>query len=256
MQPIATHNKLATHNKFNALAGTTPCHTCYLGNIQVYCRALVCSVATKKSCCSVAYRSALVARTLSRQTTPKPRCNITVLTCAYCTTLDTEILHNLCRVRQAAMRTWTADSVEQVATRNDMLQCLHRGSEDRLVSGHGDDFADRRHSSGGSRAHCVDEEQTISRPACRRHHMLPRTCWHDGMCRRLCAASLAACALCVRMGPCRVFPRKAFQPRVPRCAISHPARYPMASATCVRWRRKIGRAVVTDGRVRVWSGRQ
>ena len=57
------------------------------------------SFATKKGCCSVAYRSALVARTLSRQTTPKPRCNIIVLNWACCTTLDTEILHNLCRVR-------------------------------------------------------------------------------------------------------------------------------------------------------------
>ena len=73
---------------------------------------------------------------------------------------------------------------------------------------------------------------------------------------KLCAASLAACALCVRMCSCRVFSRNAPQPRVPRCAISHPARYPMACATCVRWRRKIGRVVVTDSRVRVWLGRQ
>jgi hypothetical protein len=166
MQPIATHNK------FNALAGTTPCHTCYLSNIQVYCKALVCSVATKKRFWSVAYCSALVAQTLSRQTTPKPRCNIIVLNWACCTTLDTEILHNLCRVRQAAMPTWTADCVEQVATRNDMLHHLHRGSDDRLVSGHGDAFADRRHRSGGSRAHRVDEEPTISRRACRRHLIL------------------------------------------------------------------------------------
>jgi hypothetical protein len=78
---------------------------------------------------------------------------------------------------------------------------------------------------------------------------------HNGMCRRLCAASLAACALCVRMGACHVVPRNALQPWVPRCAISHPARYPMACATCVRFRRKIGRVVVTHGHVRVWLGR-
>jgi hypothetical protein len=148
--------------------------------------------------------------------------------------------------------------VEQVAKRNDMLQCLHRGSEDRLVSGHGDAFADRRCSGDGSCAHCVNEEPPISRPTCRRHHMLCRTRWHKGMSRRLCTASPAACALCERMGACRVFPRNALQPQpqAPRCAISHPARYPMACATCVCWRRKIGRTVVTDGRVRVWLGRQ
>jgi hypothetical protein len=79
-----------------------------------------------------------------------------------------------------------------------MLQHVHRDSDDRLVSGHGDAFADRCHRSGGSRAHRVDEAPTISRPACHRHLMLCRTCWHNGMCRRLCAASLAACALCVQ----------------------------------------------------------
>jgi hypothetical protein len=72
---------------------------------------------------------------------------------------------------------------------------------------------------------------------------------------KLCAASLAACALCVRMCSCRVFSRKASQPRPPRCAISHPARYPMVRATCMRWRLNIGRTVVTDGRVRVWLRR-
>ncbi len=75
--------------------------------MQVYCDALFSNVATKKSCCSVAYRSALVARILSRQATPKPRCNILVLHWACCTTLDTDILPNHCRVHQAAMRTST-----------------------------------------------------------------------------------------------------------------------------------------------------
>ena len=79
-----------------------------------------------------------------------------------------------------------------------MLQHLHRDSDDRLVSGHGDAFADRRHCSDGSRAHQVDEAPAIVRPTCRRHLMLCRTRWHKGMCRRLCAASLAACALCVQ----------------------------------------------------------
>jgi hypothetical protein len=82
---------------------------------------------------------------------------------------------------------------------------VHRGSDDRLVSGHGDAFADRRHRSGSSRAHRVDEAPAILRPTCRRHLMLCRTRWHHGMSRRLCAASLAACALCVRMCSCRVF---------------------------------------------------
>ena len=60
----------------------------------------------------------------------------------------------------------------------------------------------------------------------------------------------------MRMRACHAFPRNASQPRVPRCAVSHPARCPMACAACVRWRLKIGRVVVTDGRVRVWLGRQ
>ncbi len=67
------------------------------------------------------------------------------------------------------------DSVEQSCDTDDMLQRLHRGSDDRLVSGHGDAFADRRHSSNGSRAHGIDEEPTTSRPACHRRLMLSRT---------------------------------------------------------------------------------
>ena len=75
---------------------------------------------------------------------------------------------------------------------------------------------------------------------------------------------LAARWVCVRMchrhvlprHVCHAWPRNAPQPRVTRCAVSHPARCPMACATCVRWRLKIGRVVVTDGRVRVWLGRQ
>ena len=111
---------------------------------------------------------------------------------------------------------------------DDMLQRLHRGSDDRLVSGHGDAFADRRHRSGGSRAHRVDEEQTISRPTCRRHLMLPRTCLHDGMFRRLCAASLAACGLARECSPAVSFPECT--------AAAGPAlaRYPTRHG--VRWR--------------------
>jgi hypothetical protein len=45
---------------------------------------------------------------------------------------------------------------------------------------------------------------------------------------KLCAASLAACALCVRMCSCRVFYRKASQPR------SHVARYPTRHG--IQWR--------------------
>jgi hypothetical protein len=67
------------------------------------------------------------------------------------------------------------DSVEHSCDTDDMLQRLHRGSDDRLVSGHGDAFADRRHSSDGSRAHGMDEEPTTSRPACHRRLMLSRT---------------------------------------------------------------------------------
>ena len=46
--------------------------------------------------------------------------------------------------------------MEQVATRNNLLQRLHRVRDDRLVSGHGHAFADRRHRSSGSRTHRVD----------------------------------------------------------------------------------------------------
>ena len=45
---------------------------------------------------------------------------------------------------------------------------------------------------------------------------------------KLCAASLAACALCVRMCSCRVFSRKASQPQ------SHVARYP--TRHIIQWR--------------------
>ncbi len=45
---------------------------------------------------------------------------------------------------------------------------------------------------------------------------------------KLCAASLAACALCVRMCSCRVFSRKASQPQ------SHVARYPTRHG--IQWR--------------------
>ena len=45
---------------------------------------------------------ALVARKLPGQATPpKPRCNILLLPHACCTTVDTDLLHNHCRVRQA-----------------------------------------------------------------------------------------------------------------------------------------------------------
>jgi hypothetical protein len=45
---------------------------------------------------------ALVARKLPGQATPpKPRCNILVLPHACCTTVDTDLLHNHCGVRQA-----------------------------------------------------------------------------------------------------------------------------------------------------------
>ena len=44
------------------------------------CDALCSNVATKKSCCSAAYRSALVARALSHQATPKPPS----ATCLHC----------------------------------------------------------------------------------------------------------------------------------------------------------------------------
>ena len=130
------------------------------------------------------------------------------------------------------------DSVEQVATRNTSLQRSHRGSDGRLVSGHGHAFADRRPHSGGSRAHRVDEEPATSRPACHRHRMLCRTRFHlslhNGMCRRLCEASLAAWWVGARMGQCATsYPANAPQPRVPRCAVSHPAQCPMACATCV-----------------------
>jgi hypothetical protein len=129
------------------------------------------------------------------------------------------------RVTQVTFATcFLHDSVEQVATRNNLLRRLHRGSDDRFVSGHGDAFADRRHSSDGRRAHRVDKEPTISRPTCHRRLMLSRragttACVVDSV-------LLAACALCVRKCACRVFSRKASQPRVPRCAVSHPARYP------------------------------
>ena len=134
---------------------------------------------------------------------------ILILHCACCTTLDTDIMHNhsefarlLTKVQsklQSKLQRFPAipsDSVEQVATRNDLLQRLHRGSDDRLVSGHGDAFADCRHCSDGSRAHRVDKEPTISRP-CRRLLMLCRTHFHtsmhNSMFRQVCAASLAAC---------------------------------------------------------------
>ena len=42
----------------------------------------------------------------------------------------------------------------------------------------------------------------------------------------------------------------------PTLRFVHPARYPMGCATCMRWRLKIGRVVATDGRIRVWLGRQ
>ncbi len=83
--------------------------------------------------------------------------------------------------------------LSKLSTRNDLLQRLHRGSDDRLVSGHGDAFADRRHRSGGSRTHRIDKEPTISRPTCHYHLMLCPTHLHTGMCRQLCAASLDAC---------------------------------------------------------------
>jgi hypothetical protein len=73
------------------------------------------------------------------------------------------------------------DSVEQVATRNNLLQRLHRSSrlrDDWRVSGHRDAFADRRHRSGGSRAPRVEKGPAISRPTCRRHRMLCRTRFH------------------------------------------------------------------------------
>ncbi len=119
---------------------------------------------------------------------------------------------------------------KQVAAWNGLLRRLHRGSDDRLVSGHGDAFADRRHSSGGSRAHRVDEAPAISRPACRRHRMLCRTCSHDGMCRRLCAASLAwppvrlasECALAMSF------------PGMHRSRGPHVARYPARHG--IQWR--------------------
>ena len=79
----------------------------------------------------------------------------------------------LCRVCWAAL--CFDDSVEQSCDTDDMLQRLHRGSDDRLVSDHGDAFADRRHSSDGSRAHGIDEEPTTSRPACHRRLMLSCT---------------------------------------------------------------------------------
>ena len=107
-----------------------------------------------------------------------------------------------------------------VVTRNSLLHHLHRGGDDWLVSGHGDAFADRRHRSGGSRAHRIDKEPPISRPTCRRRLMLLHTCGHKGMCRRLCTASPAAWWVCVGMCACHVFPGMQ-QPRVPRRATSH-----------------------------------
>ena len=190
---------------------------------------------------------------LSGQATPKPRCSTLVLHCTVCPAFDTDILHNLCTTSAESTPGCSVnfnDSVKAVVTRNSLLHHLHRGGDDWLVSGHGDAFADRRHRSGGSRAHRIDKEQPISRPTCRRRLMLFHTCGHKGMCRRLCTASPAAWWVCVGMCACHVFPGMQ-QPRVPRCATSHPARYPMACATCVRWRRKIGRVAVTDGRARV-----
>ena len=48
------------------------------------------------------------------------------------------------------------NSVEQGAARNNLFIHLHEVRDSRLVSGHGDAFADRRRRSGGSRTHRVD----------------------------------------------------------------------------------------------------
>ena len=92
-------------------------------------------------------------------------------------------LQNLCSTPGCSVN-FNDSGTTCCSAENNLLQRLHRGGDDWLVSGHGDAFADRRHRSGGSRAHRIDKEPPISSPTCRRRLMLFHTCGHKGMCRQ------------------------------------------------------------------------